>query len=157
MRRPQPRPCRKRGSRRRTIRCAAISSPIATGWRRCPTTPAIRPASPGVEVDKINVAAATPACNEAMQRYPDVTRFVFEAGRVANARKDYAEARRLYDQAAAAGYAMAMNNIGGIYEGGDGDARELCRGGALVPERRSTPASRSRWSISAGYTKPGTA
>jgi hypothetical protein len=74
----------------------------------------------GVEVDRINVAAAASACNEAMQRYPDVIRFVFEAGRVATARKDYAGARRFYDQAVAAGYAMAMNNIGAIYEGGSG-------------------------------------
>jgi hypothetical protein len=74
----------------------------------------------GLEVDKINVAAAAPACRDAMQRYPDVMRFVFEAARVATARKDFAEARRLYDQAAAAGYAMAMNNIGALYEGGNG-------------------------------------
>ena len=78
------------------------------------------PSLAGLEVDKINVATATAACNDAMQRYPDVARFAFEAGRVATARKDYAEARRLYDQAAAAGYAMAMNNIGIIYEGGEG-------------------------------------
>jgi hypothetical protein len=78
------------------------------------------PELPGLEVDKIDVAAAAAACNDAMQRYPDVVRFVFEAGRVATARKDYAEARRLYEQAAAAGYAMAMNNIGALYEGGEG-------------------------------------
>jgi tetratricopeptide (TPR) repeat protein len=78
------------------------------------------PGLPGVEVDRIDVAAATAACNDAMARYPQLMRFVFEAGRVATARKDYAQARRLYDKAAAAGYAMAMNNIGGIYEGGDG-------------------------------------
>ena len=75
----------------------------------------------GVEVDKMNAAAATAACNEAMQKYPDVPRFVFEAGRAATARKDYPAARRLYEQAASAGYAMAMNNIGGIYEGGEGE------------------------------------
>jgi hypothetical protein len=74
----------------------------------------------GLEVDKINVAAAAVACNDAMQRYPDVARFTFEAGRVATAGKDFAEARRLYDKAAAAGYAMAMNNIGALYEGGNG-------------------------------------
>jgi hypothetical protein len=77
----------------------------------------------GVEVDKINVKAAASACNEAMTRYPDVARFTFEAGRVATAQNDHAEARRLYDKAAAAGYAMAMNNIGGNYEGGSGVAR----------------------------------
>ncbi|HJZ22527.1 MAG TPA: caspase family protein, partial [Bradyrhizobium sp.] len=78
------------------------------------------PDLPGIEVDKIDVKAADPACNDAMTRYPEVARFVFEAGRVATARKDYAEARRRYDQAAAAGYAMALNNIGGLYEGGMG-------------------------------------
>ena len=74
----------------------------------------------GVEVKNMNVAAATPACNDSMARYPDVARYAFEAGRVATARKDYAEARRLYDKAATAGYAMAFNNIGAVYEGGQG-------------------------------------
>jgi caspase domain-containing protein/Sel1 repeat-containing protein len=77
----------------------------------------------GVDHDKINVTAATSACNDAIQRYPDVARFVYEAGRVATARKDYPEAKRLYEQAAAAGYAMAMNNIGLIYEGDEGFPR----------------------------------
>ncbi|MCK1396299.1 caspase family protein [Bradyrhizobium sp. 1] len=75
---------------------------------------------PGVEVDKMNAAAATVACNEAMQAHPDVARFAFEAGRAANARKDYAEARRLFDKADAAGYPLAPHNIGTLYEGGTG-------------------------------------
>jgi hypothetical protein len=78
------------------------------------------PSIAGVEVDKINVAAATAACNEAIAQYPDVVRFTFEAGRVATARKDFAEARRLYEKAAAANHPMAMNNIGALYEGGTG-------------------------------------
>jgi TPR repeat protein len=78
------------------------------------------PSLAGVDADKINVAAATVACADAMQRYPDVMRFVFEAGRVAIERKDYAEARRLFDKAAAAGYGSAMNDIGIIYEGDEG-------------------------------------
>ena len=68
------------------------------------------PDLPGVEVERINVAAATAACNEAMRVILKWPRFVFEAGRAPTARKDYAEARRLYDKAASAGYAMAMNN-----------------------------------------------
>jgi Caspase domain/Sel1 repeat len=90
-------------------RLAAMPYDTGHGWKL-----------PGLEVDKINVAAAGAACKDAMQRYPDVIRFVFEAGRVATGQKDYAEARRLYEQAAAAGYAMAMNNIGALYEGGSG-------------------------------------
>jgi caspase domain-containing protein/Sel1 repeat-containing protein len=77
----------------------------------------------GVGIDKINIKAAAAACSDALQNYPDVVRFTFEAGRVATARRDYAEARRLYDKAAAAGYAMAMNNIGALYEVGNGVAR----------------------------------
>ena len=90
-------------------RLAAMPHDTGHGWRL-----------PGIETDKMDVRAAGPACNDAMQRYPDVMRFVFEAGRVANTRKDYAGARRLYDQAAAGGYAMAMHNIGILYESGDG-------------------------------------
>jgi TPR repeat protein len=78
------------------------------------------PGLAGVEIDKIDVKAAAAACNEAIARFPDVARFVFEAGRVATARKEHAEARRLYEKAAALDYDMAMNNIGGIYEGGQG-------------------------------------
>jgi hypothetical protein len=79
-----------------------------------------RPNLPGVEIGKIDIAAASAACGDAIRLYPEIARFTFEAGRVATARKDFAEARRLYEKAAAAGYAMAMNNIGGIYEGGEG-------------------------------------
>jgi hypothetical protein len=108
-------------------------SPSDDNWRRDLITDCDRlagmpydtghaPGLPGIEVDKIDVAAAARACNDAIAQYPDVIRFTFEAGRVAMARKDYAEARRLYEKAAAAGYAMAMNNIGAMYEGGSGVA-----------------------------------
>jgi tetratricopeptide (TPR) repeat protein len=72
----------------------------------------------GVAIEKIDVVAAGRACDEAMQRYPDVVRFVYEAGRVAAARKDFATAQRYYEQAAAAGYPMAMYSIGWSYNDG---------------------------------------
>ena len=74
----------------------------------------------GVESDKIKVTEATIACNEAMQTYPDVGRFAFEAGRIATVQKNYAEARRLFDKAAGAGYPMALHNIGVLYASGEG-------------------------------------
>ena len=43
-----------------------------------------------------------------------------EAGRAATARKDYPEALRLYEKAAAAGYPTAMHNIGVLYATGEG-------------------------------------
>src|ERR1700744_754045 len=52
------------------------------------------PNIPGVEVDKMNVAAATGACNDAMRLYPDVPRFVFEAGGGRDARRPRARILR---------------------------------------------------------------
>jgi len=74
------------------------------------------PGVAGVDIDKIDVAKATPACADAMRLYPDVMRFTLEAGRVAQARKDFGEARRLYQKAADDGYAKALNNLGAMYE-----------------------------------------
>jgi Caspase domain/Sel1 repeat len=101
----------------------ALRGDLVTDCDRLAATPydtGHAPEFAGIAIEKINVTAAARACDEAMQLYPDVMRFVFEAGRVAYARKDFAEARRLYDKAAAAGYALAFNNIGALYEGGEG-------------------------------------
>jgi TPR repeat protein len=83
------------------------------------------PSLTGVESDKINVAAAATACNEAMAQYPDVMRFVFEAGRVATARKDFVQARNLYEKAFAGGYAMAANGLGNLYSDGEGVRKDM--------------------------------
>jgi TPR repeat protein len=76
------------------------------------------PGIAGVDIEKIDVARAGPACEEAMRLYPGVMRFSLEAGRVAQARKDFVEAKRLYQKAADGGYPLAMNNLGTMYEGG---------------------------------------
>jgi hypothetical protein len=75
---------------------------------------------PGVAFEQIKATEATAACNDAMQRYPEVARFAYQAGRAAAARKDYPEALRLYEKAAAAGYPTAMHNIGVLYATGEG-------------------------------------
>src|SRR6185369_17447314 len=50
----------------------------------------------GIFEREIDVATALRACDEAMQRYPGVARFVFDAGRIAHAQKDYTGALRLF-------------------------------------------------------------
>jgi hypothetical protein len=75
---------------------------------------------PAVALEKIKAVEATAACNDAMQRYPEVPRFAFQAGRAALARKDYAEARRLFETAASAGYSTALHGIGVLYANGEG-------------------------------------
>ena len=75
---------------------------------------------PGVAFEQIKATEATAACNDAMQRYPEVARFAYQAGRAASARRDYPEALRLYERAADARYATAMHNIGVLYATGEG-------------------------------------
>ena len=79
---------------------------------------------PGVESGKIDIKSASAACADAMQRYPDVMRFVFEAGRVAYVKGDYAEARRLYLKADEGGYRLAASNIGLLYAEGKGVGKD---------------------------------
>jgi hypothetical protein len=72
----------------------------------------------GLELRNINVAAAEPACADAMARHPQVARFPFEAGRIAIARGDNAAAQRLFETAASLGNALAMYSLGLIYAQG---------------------------------------
>jgi hypothetical protein len=72
----------------------------------------------GVELSRIDVAAAEPACADAMRRRPETARFPFQAGRVALARNDYAAALDFYEKASALGSALAMYGLGAIYAEG---------------------------------------
>src|SRR5262249_29651647 len=78
----------------------------------------------GVGAGRIDIVPALAACNEAVRRYPDVTRFVYHLGRITDQQKDYARARELYERAAAAGSAVSMNNLGVLYGNGRGVNRD---------------------------------
>jgi uncharacterized caspase-like protein len=85
-----------------------------------PYDPSKPPQVPGVESEKIDGKSAAAACAEAMQRYPNEMRFVFDAARAAYAKGDYAGARDLYLKADHGGFILAANNIGNLYEDGQG-------------------------------------
>src|ERR1700728_3907230 len=74
----------------------------------------------GIATDHIDIVPALAACNDAVSKYPDVARFLFQSGRVAEAQQDYAEARRWYEKAAAAGETQAMMQLGFLYGNGNG-------------------------------------
>ena len=74
----------------------------------------------GVLVGKIDVVPALTACNAAMRQYPDVARFVFQAGRIANQQKDYVLARQYWEKAVAMGSDMSMVGLGVLYQYGLG-------------------------------------
>jgi TPR repeat protein len=78
----------------------------------------------GVYFDKIDAPAATTACEDALWRYPDVARLIFQAGRAADARKNYARALELYRSAVAKGNVAAMVGLGDLSYQGDGVAQD---------------------------------
>jgi uncharacterized caspase-like protein len=82
-----------------------------------------RPAGvPGVELRKIEVERAAAACEAAVKQFPGIARLAFQVGRVAQAGKDYASARRLYETAGNLGHVVALFNLGLSYDMGVGIA-----------------------------------
>jgi TPR repeat protein len=86
--------------------------------------PAVPNGVAGVDFSMMDVRAATSACDDAMRRYPSVARFVFQAGRVADAGGNFTRAIELYRDAAAKGEVRAITDIGDLYCFGRGYAQD---------------------------------
>ncbi|HEY5210517.1 MAG TPA: tetratricopeptide repeat protein [Stellaceae bacterium] len=76
--------------------------------------------APGVPFEKINPKIAIPACEEAVQAYPDSPRLVFELGRSYLKSTDFAAALARFRQGANLEYPPALNAIGTMYASGSG-------------------------------------
>jgi len=83
-----------------------------------------RPAGlPGVENARIDREAAWNSCSAAMNLFPEVARFIYQAGRAAASRRDYDRAIVLYREASERGSAAATNAVGAVYYCGCGVAK----------------------------------
>jgi len=85
-----------------------------------PTDPQRPKGIAGVPATEIDIVAALAGCRDAMRQFPEVARFTFQAGRIASIQKDFVRARQLYEQAASMGSAAGMNNLGAMYNAGNG-------------------------------------
>ena len=81
----------------------------------------------GVFEPEIDIVTALRACDQAVKQHPDVARFVFEAGRVAHAQKDYTEALRMFEKAAEMGSKIAITDAGLIYLRGQSVTKDSAR------------------------------
>lgn len=104
---------------------------LVTDCDRLAASPA-DPARPrgvaGVALVKVDIVPALAACRDAMRQYPDVARFVYQSGRIAEVQGDKLRARPLYEQAASLGSGAAMNNLGNYYADGIGTPIDLTQG-----------------------------
>jgi hypothetical protein len=77
----------------------------------------------GVETGSIDSKKAIPACRDALAKHPDDPRLAFQLARALykdSSRAAIDEAVKLYRQAAEAGSALGMNNLGVMFDFGDG-------------------------------------
>jgi TPR repeat protein len=79
----------------------------------------------GVRLGEIQIVPALAACNQAMRQYPDVARFVYQAGRVAQVQNDYVRARSLYEKAADMNYTASYVNLGQLFQLGNGVPKDF--------------------------------
>lgn len=81
----------------------------------------------GVGIKQIDVVSAKAACDAAMLQHPAVARFVYQAGRIAYAQKNYALALGYFNKAVSSGYAAAAINLGALFETGEAVATDYSK------------------------------
>jgi TPR repeat protein len=125
------------GKREQPVNPSALRPELVTDCDRLAAHPSDEQRPPGVAgvfENEIDIVAALRACNEAVRQYPDVARFVFEAGRIAHAQKDYTEALRYFEKATGMGSKIAITEKGIAFLNGESVARDYARARQLFEE-----------------------
>ena len=87
---------------------------------------------PGVEFDRLNPTLATPACESAVSHEPGNPQLIHNLGRSYEKAGKFADAARMYEQAAALGFDWSMNNLGVLYLNGKGVPLNFRKGVELL-------------------------
>ena len=85
----------------------------------------------GVPIDQINVAEALPVCEQAARRLPPRPRYQYAYGRVLAAANRYTDAARQYSAADQGGCTLASNNLGLLYQQGNGVPQDYAEAARL--------------------------
>ena len=107
-----------------TLICA--QSPLTQSVQDAPATDCDAYAAPpdrktsGIPFEKVNPDLAIPACESAIQKYPNSSRLIFQLGRAYHKKNDFSSALVQYRKAAELGFADAQNNLGSMYVQGQG-------------------------------------
>jgi TPR repeat protein len=79
--------------------------------------------SAGISFDRIDAGLAVPACEAAVQQYPESSRLNFQLGRAYEKAGNFDAAVTQYRKAADQGFAPAQAGLGAVYERGQGGVR----------------------------------
>ncbi|WP_066650995.1 MULTISPECIES: caspase family protein [Sphingomonas] len=100
-----------------------------------PGDPGLPVGAKGIRLDsEILPALAVPACKAAVAAAPGSIRSSFNLGRALTSAADYAEAKRLFEQAAATGYSSGESYLGYLYFEGWGVAQDYGRARTLFEQ-----------------------
>jgi TPR repeat protein len=80
-----------------------------------------------VPFERINPALAIPACEDAVRRFPNERRLIFQLGRAYSKNNDIESALVQFQKAASLGYAPAQTNLGYMYREGSGVVKDASR------------------------------
>ena len=80
----------------------------------------------------VRPAVAVPACEAAVQKYPNDARLKFQLGRAYQKANNFIAAVAQYQKSATQQYAPAQNNLGFMYENGLGVPKDLRQANAWV-------------------------
>ena len=80
--------------------------------------------APGVPFNRIDVAKAIPACQDAVAGSPDDPRLIYQLGRAHDANREFPKAIVFFRKSADANFALAEVNLGSLYFNGQGVARD---------------------------------
>ncbi|MFT5182151.1 MAG: TPR repeat protein, partial [Alphaproteobacteria bacterium] len=83
--------------------------------------------SAGVIFARIDADRAIPACQSAIERYPDEVRFQFQLARSLHKAERHNEALTLYSKVGAQGFAFAQRSVGFMYANANGVGQDLTK------------------------------
>jgi TPR repeat protein len=108
-------------------------------------------ANVGVRLEKIDIAPARSACDDAVRQFPNVARFLYETGRVALAQKEYTEARQRFEQAVGMGSTAAMTDLGALYHSGFGVNEDYVQARQWYEKAAAAGEPNSMWRLGLLY------
>ncbi len=107
----------------------------------------------GVPYDKINPSIAIPACREAVERNPKVSRLWFQYGRALEKGNKVADAIIAYQEAIKFNHAAALNNIGELYRDGKGFEKNLKKAGEFFTKASLYGSTEGATNLDGLYTE----
>jgi tetratricopeptide (TPR) repeat protein len=111
----------------------------------------LRRKAAGVPFEQLNPTVAIPACENAVREYPNSPRLIYQLGRAYQRVNNFSAALIQYHRAAEQGYASAQNNLGAMYQLGQGVPKDFSNAIAWVRKAAANGDPTAQFSLGVVY------